>query len=65
MYIYIKAVTFVVKRGKMAPNKLLRCKNVGAFLCLGLQKRQTLPMEKYFMPEQNCFSSAKQFILTP
>jgi hypothetical protein len=30
MYIYIKAVTFVVKRGKMAPNKLLRCKNVGA-----------------------------------
>jgi len=63
MYIYIKAVTFVVKRGKMAPNKLLRCKNVGAF-CVRLTKRQALPKEKYFVLGQNCFSSAKQFILT-
>ena len=48
----------------MVPDSSRVVKRGSFSLCLSLQKRRALPMEKYFMPEQNCFSSAKQFILT-
>lgn len=48
----------------MVPNSSRVVKR-GSFFMPWPTKRRALPMEKYFMPEQNFFSSAKQFILTP